>query len=220
MTVSHALLIAFILISLLHLAAEGARLRVGRYITKPLLMPVLALYYVSSAAHPNPLLAGAILCGWLGDVFLMLPDPQHSGRYFRQGLIFFSFGHILYILVFVSSCSRPFHLPVWGWAALTLYAAAAAAGYLVIARRAGKLRTAVSAYIAIIALMGMSTVLPMGNAHTSGVVMAMAGAFLFMGSDTINAYNRLVSEIRFEWLLTMGAYLIAQFLLVQGYLMF
>ena len=41
-----------------------------------------------------------------------------------------------------------------------------------------------------------------------------------MGSDTINAYSRLVREIPFEWLLTMAAYLVGQFLLVQGYLMF
>jgi len=220
MTVSHVLLITFILMSFVHLAAEGARLRVGRYITKPFLMPLLALYYVTSAAHPNLFFAGAILCGWLGDVFLMLPDPQNSGRYFRRGLICFSFGHILYILVFASFVSRPFHLPVWGWALLTLYATAAIAAYLLIARRAGKLLTAVSAYIIIITLMGMSTIFPLGSVHTSGVVMAMAGAFLFMGSDSINAYNRLVSKIPFEWLLTMSAYLVAQFLLVQGYLMF
>ena len=220
MTVSHVLLITFILMSFVHLAAEGARLRVGRYITKPFLMPLLALYYVTSAAHPNLFFAGAILCGWLGDVFLMLPDPQNSGRYFRHGLICFSFGHILYILVFASFVSRPFHLPVWGWTLLTLYATAAIAAYLLIARRAGKLLTAVSAYIIIITLMGMSTILPLGSVHTSGVVMAMAGAFLFMGSDSINAYNRLVSKIPFEWLLTMSAYLVAQFLLVQGYLMF
>ncbi len=220
MTVSHVLLITFILISFVHLAAEGARLRVGRYITKPFLMPVLALYYVTSAAHPNPLFAGAILCGWLGDVFLMLPDPQNTGRYFRQGLICFSFGHILYILAFVSYFSRPFHPPAWGWAASALYAAAAIAAYFLIVHRAGKLLTAVSIYIAIITLMGMSTILPLGSVHTSGVVMTMAGAFLFMGSDTINAYNRLVNEIPFEWLLTMGVYLVAQFLLVQGYLMF
>lgn len=220
MTVPQVLLITFILISIVHLACEGARLRIGRYLTKPLLMPALALYYVTSAAHPNPFFAAAILCGWLGDVFLMLPDPQHSGRGFRLGLLCFSVGHMLYMFVFASSISRPFHLPVWGWAVLTLYAAAGAAGYLMIARRSGKMSAAVRAYIVLITLMGMATVLPLGSARTNGVVLAMAGAFLFMGSDTINAYNRLVREIPFEWLLTMGAYLAAQFLLVQGYLMF
>lgn len=220
MTVPYALLIIFIFISFVHLAFEGARLRIGRYLTKPLLMPALALYYVTSAAHPNPCFAGAILCGWLGDVFLMIPDPQNSRRGFRLGLLCFSVGHILYMLVFASSISRPFHLPVWGWAAMIFYAAAAAAAYLIIARRSGKMSTAVSAYIILITLMGMATVLPLGSAHTNGVVLAMAGAFLFMGSDTINAYNRLVREIPCEWLLTMGAYLVAQFLLVQGYLMF
>ncbi|MRR17924.1 MAG: lysoplasmalogenase, partial [Deltaproteobacteria bacterium] len=116
MTVPQVLLIIFSLISFIHLTCEGARLRIGRYLTKPLLMPVLALYYVTSAAHPNPFFVGAILCGWLGDVFLMIPDSHNSGRGFRLGLICFSAGHILYMLVFASSISRPFHLPVWGWA--------------------------------------------------------------------------------------------------------
>ena len=48
----------------------------------------------------------------------------------------------------------------------------------------------------------------------------MAGAFVFMVSDTLNAYNRFVREIPFERLLTMGTYLGGQFLLVQGYLLF
>lgn len=220
MTVPDALLIAFILISLVHLAAAGAQASAGRYITKALLMPVLALYYVTSAAHPNSVFVGAILSGWLGDVFLMLPDRQNRGRYFRYGLICFSLGHVLYIFAFVSHCYRPFFLPAWGWAALTLYVAAAMAGYALIASRAGKMLPAISAYIMIITLMGISTMLALGSAHTNGVVMTMAGAFLFMVSDAINAYNRMVRKIPCEGLLTMGTYLAAQFLLVQGFLFF
>ena len=104
-------------------------------------MPALALYYVASAAQPNPILIAAIVCGWLGDIFLIV-------------------------------------------------------------------------------LMGASTVPPLGSVSTAGAITAMAGAFVFMVSDTLNAYNRFVREIPLERLYTMGTYLVGQFLLVQGYLFF
>lgn len=220
MTITGTLLLIFILVSLVHLAAEGLRSAVGRYITKPLLMPALALYYIVSAAHPNFIFVAAILCGFLGDVLLMLPDRLNSGRYFKPGLASFALGHILYIAVFASCFVSVLRVSAWGWATCAFYAAAGIVGYRFLAGHAGKLRSGIIAYITIITCMAVSTILPLGNAHNAGVFMAMAGAFLFMVSDMINAYNRLVSELRLEWLLTMGTYLAAQFLLVQGYLYF
>jgi uncharacterized membrane protein YhhN len=220
MTGSGIFLILFIIISLAHLASEAAWSAAGRYITKPFLMLVLALYYVASAAQPNPVLVAAIACGWLGDIFLMIPDPQKTGRYFKPGLTAFLLGHVLYIAVFAAYLPRAESVPAWGWGFLAAYVAAGVVGYRFIAPHAGKMLPAIIAYIIIIVLMGASTVFPLGSVYTAGAVTAMAGAFVFMVSDTINAYNRFVREIPFERVLTMGTYLGGQFLLVQGYLFF
>lgn len=220
MTVSGLFLVIFIVFSLAHLAAEALLSRTGRYFTKPLLMPALALYYVSSLTQPNPFLIAALVFGWLGDVFLMLPDPQNTRRYFKPGLIAFLLGHILYIAVFAPYFPRMAAVPLWGWVVLMLFAAGGAAGYLLIIPHAGKMKPAITAYIIIIVLMGASTILPLGSVGVWGAVTAMAGAFVFMVSDTLNAYNRFVKEIPFERLFTMGAYLAGQFLLVQGILFF
>lgn len=220
MTVSGIFLILFIIFSLAHLAAEAAWSQAGRYITKPFLMPVLALYYMASAAQPNPILIAAVVCGWLGDIFLMIPDPQKAGRYFKPGLTAFLLGHVFYMAVFAVYLPRASGVPLWGWGFLVVYITAGVVGCRLIAPHAGKMFSAIIAYIIIIVLMGASTVLPLGSVNTTGAVMAMAGAFVFMVSDTINAYNRFVREIPFERVLTMGTYLGGQFLLVQGYLFF
>jgi len=220
MTVSGIFLILFIIISLAHLVSEAMWSRVGRFITKPLLMPALALYYVTSATQVNPVLIAAIVCGWLGDIFLMIPDPQSTRRYFKAGLVAFLLGHILYIAVFAAYLPRVESVPVWGWAAVAVYVGAGAVGYRLIIPHAGKMLPAIIAYIIIIVLMGASTVLPLGSVSTAGAFTAMAGAFVFMVSDTLNAYNRFVREIPLERLFTMGTYLVGQFLLVQGYLFF
>jgi uncharacterized membrane protein YhhN len=220
MTVSGIFLIIFTLFSLAHLASEAVSFRAGRYITKPVLMPVLAVYYITSTAQMNPVLVAAIACGWLGDIFLMIPDPQKTRRYFKPGLVAFLLGHILYIAVFASYLPCASIVPAWGWSFLAVYAAAGAAGCRLIAPRAGKMLPAIIVYIIIIVLMGASTVLPLGSVNIAGAVTVMAGAFIFMISDTINAYNRFVREIPCERLYTMGSYLGGQFLLVQGYLLY
>jgi uncharacterized membrane protein YhhN len=220
MTVSGIFLILFIIFSLGHLVSEAAWSRRGRYITKPLLMPMLTLYYVASASQPNLILISAIVCGWLGDIFLMIPDPQKTRRYFKPGLAAFLLGHILYIAVFAAYLPRAESVPAWGWGMLAVYVAGGVVGYRLIAPHAGKMLPAIIAYIIIIVLMGASTVLPLGSVQTAGAITAMAGAFVFMVSDTLNAYNRFVREIPFERLFTMGTYLGGQFLLVQGYLFF
>lgn len=220
MTASGIFLVFFILLSVVHLVFEAAGSRAGRYITKPLLMPALAMYYGTAAAWPNPVLLAAIFCGWLGDIFLMIPDPQKTRRYFKPGLVAFLLGHFLYIAVFAAYLPDWANVPVLGWACLSVFVAAGVVGCRLIAPHASEMLPAIIAYITIIVLMGASTVLPLGSVRTTGAVTAMSGAFVFMISDTINAYNRFVREIPLERLFTMGTYLIGQFLLVQGYLLF
>jgi uncharacterized membrane protein YhhN len=219
MTISGIILVLFIIMSLAHLAAEWARSLPGRFITKPFLMLLLALYYTAAATEPNPVLLAAIACGWMGDIFLMIPDPAKTRRFFKPGLAAFLIGHVLYIAVFAAFLPRAATVPVWGWASLAVYVAVGAIGYRLIAPHAGKMLPAIIAYI-IIVLMGASTILPLGSVNTTGAVMAMAGALIFMVSDTVNAYNKFAREIPCERLYTMSTYLGGQFLLVQGYLLF
>lgn len=220
MSLSAAGLILFGLISIAHLSFEAVHAEAGRLATKPLLMPALLLYYMASAHAPNIFLMAALFCGWLGDIFLMLPDQRPSRLFFKLGLGAFLLGHVFYIAVFVPYLVCAGHLPAWGWMVLCVFGAASLMGYRLIAPHAQGLRPVILAYILVIFLMGASAVFPLGSASMSGALMVVIGAFVFMLSDGINACNRFIRAVPYEGLLIMATYVIGQYLLVQGYLLF
>lgn len=209
----------FIAFSLLHLVGEALKKPPLRYATKPFLLSALAAWYFVSTEQVNHLMLGAILCGWLGDIFLMIPDPEKTRKYFKPGLAAFLLGHILYAIVFFTAGgSAPF--PWYGWLLFIPFFAMGAAGFLLVKPHAGSLIGAFAAYVVIIVVMGISTVFPLGDVTLKGNIMAMAGAFIFIVSDTINGYNKFAREIPHERIYTMSTYLAGQYLLVQGYLYF
>lgn len=213
-------LVLFIVLAAAHVISEGFTFMPGRYFIKPLLMPALALYYLFAAETPNAFMLAAVGFGWLGDIFLMIPDPQKTRRYFRPGLVAFLLGHVFYIVVFASYVPGMENFPPAAWLFLIPYAATGAFGYRLIGPHAGAMKKAILAYTVIFVVMGAVTVLPMGTATLAGVLTAMAGAFVFMVSDIINAYNKFAREIPNERVYTMSTYLAGQLLLVHGYLMF
>ncbi len=210
----------FVLFSLLHLLGEAMKKLPVRYATKPFLLVSLAAYYCVSADTINWMMTGAILCGWLGDIFLMIPDPEKTRKYFKPGLAAFLLGHVLYTVVFAASFSGCDVFPSLGWGLFLPYILMGAAGFLLVKPHAGKLLGAFAAYVIIIVIMGFSTVLPLGGVTFKGVSFAMAGSFIFIISDTLNGYNKFAREIPNERIYTMSTYLVGQFLLVYGYLHF
>ncbi len=64
-----------------------------RYLTKPFLMPLLLLFYVIGNVNINWLISSAIIGGFVGDIFLMLPDPEKTRKWLRVGLVSFLFGY-------------------------------------------------------------------------------------------------------------------------------
>ncbi|PKL38836.1 MAG: hypothetical protein CVV44_08180 [Spirochaetae bacterium HGW-Spirochaetae-1] len=217
---STVFLVIFFAFSIAHVAGEGFKLMPARYITKPFLMPSLALYYAFSAQEPSIIMIAAIAGGWLGDIFLMIPDPQKTRRFFKPGLVAFLLGHILYIAVFVACFSSLDIIPFYGWLIALLYLVTGIFAFNSIRPHAGPMLKAIAAYVIIIILMGISTVVSLGSVSLTGSAIAMVGAYIFMISDTLNAYNRFVKEIPNERVYTMSTYLLGQFLLIQGYLLF
>jgi len=213
-------LIPYIAVSLIHILGESLRILKIRYITKPLLLPLLAFYYLANASEPSTLLLLAMAGGWLGDIFLMLPDPEKTRRWFKVGLIAFLTGHILYIAVFIDAALGRISLSV---PFLALMAFVFLYGFLVFIKLKpymGSMTPAITLYIAIIAAMGMSTVLCLPGQNPGPALTAIAGAVFFMVSDTVNGWNRFAKKIPFERLITMPTYLAGQGLLVAGYLKF
>ncbi|MHA1745477.1 MAG: lysoplasmalogenase [Promethearchaeota archaeon] len=218
-------LFAFFVFTIGHLVGEVFILKnnkVGktiRYATKPLLMPLLTLYYLFGAPYVNGWLVAGILGGFVGDICLMIPDPNETKRFFRLGLIAFLLGHVFYVMAFIQAAGDFDGYQWWSIFLAIPYIAIGAYTYPRLIKHTGKMAIPVTIYLIVIVLMGVSTSLLWGIRAPIGVGIAMIGALVFMISDTINAFNRFAKQIPNERLYTMSTYLIGQFLLVFGYIL-
>ena len=188
-----------------------------RYISKPLLMPLLACFYMFDNTNLNLWVILGIAGGFLGDVFLMIPDPNKTKRFFKFGLISFLLGHVFYIvaLLLMTDFSN------YQWWSILLSIPYIVIGVIVYPRlikHTGKMKIPVTIYLIVIILMGLFTSFLWGGREPSGVILLMMGALVFIISDTINAFNKFAKEILYERLYTMSTYLLGQFLLVLGFL--
>lgn len=189
-----------------------------RYITKPFIMPLLAVYYYFAAPDVNWWLFAGIIGGFGGDFFLMIPDPAKTRKWFKLGLISFLLGHIFYIVAFVQA-AKGFRNFQWWFILLALpYIIYGIIFYPRLAKYTGKMTMPVTIYIIIIVIMGATTAFIWGSGRAEGIMLLMLGALIFMISDTINALNKFAREIRNERLYTMSTYIIGQFLIVYGYI--
>jgi uncharacterized membrane protein YhhN len=90
MNVNYISLIIFIIISICNIYFVKVGNKKGIYITKPLLIPMLIIFYVLSTENINWLIVSALVFGCLGDILLMLPRGMFVGEIFPSLI-----GHIL-----------------------------------------------------------------------------------------------------------------------------
>ncbi|MEU1282105.1 lysoplasmalogenase [Streptomyces sp. NPDC005805] len=186
----------FALAVLVDLGSLLAEWQPGHLVAKPLLLPLLALLVVN-ARGPRALVA-ALLCGWGGDV-LLLVDHETA---FLAGMGCFAAGHVCYLVLFGRSGVR--------WRPAAGYALAG--GVLVVLLWPGLpagLRVPVAAYAVLLTLMACRAT---GVGRT-----AAAGGGLFLLSDALIAgglagWPALPGQA--FWV--MATYCAAQFLLVMG----
>jgi uncharacterized membrane protein YhhN len=192
-------------LSVANIALSDANVRVGDWITKPLLMPTLALFVVLVARALGTTgvrapLAG-ILFGGAGDAALI-----GHGSWFQVGMGCFAAGHVSYLVAASRRGARQrrdarvvaVYVVVW-----LCLAAATWSGL-------GALRIPVVVYGALLMTMAM-------YASTLGRWPAI-GAALFVASDGTLALDiAKVSAIPHQWILIMPTYVLAQLFLAFGW---
>ncbi|WP_314415809.1 lysoplasmalogenase [Streptomyces kroppenstedtii] len=207
-----ALGVSFALVSAVDLVSLAVGLDIGHAVAKPLLMPLLAVY-AHLRGGPRPLV-GALLCGWGGDVLLLL-DAEPA---FLAGMASFAAGHVCYLLLFtkLGNPGKPGEGNAPRRRAGRLTAAAYALALLVTVALLwpglpADLRGPVAAYSLLLTAMAY-------GATGLGPVAAAGGA-LFMLSDTLIATgvaDRPQPPRPDLWI--MLTYLAAQYLLVTAVL--
>ena len=193
--------------ALLNIRAEYKGPRRQVYVFKPLAVALVILIALqtkhTTATHYRQLIVAGLICSLAGDVFLMLPRER-----FVAGLVCFLFAHLFYIAAFTTDGART--LSVWGAVILVLY------GTLMLRLlwpHLGKLKAPVSVYVAAILLMAWQALNRWMAMGETGSAWALAGALLFVASDSALAWNRFRAEFKSARVVVLGTYFAAQWLI-------
>jgi uncharacterized membrane protein YhhN len=203
------------------LAVECLAILVGstilHFVSKPLLMPVLALYLYSSTSKSSParhLILGALAFSWIGDIVLML--DKLYGSLFIYGLIGFLGAHVCYLMYFlrirkINTSARSHNivgsLLVFGYMATF---------YVFLYPGLGGLKIPVLIYAIFITLMLLSSLRAFDlRSQVFGRICVM-GTLIFAVSDSVLAINRFAAPFEYASLFIMVTYAVAQFLIVEG----
>jgi uncharacterized membrane protein YhhN len=187
-----------------------------RFITKPLLMPLLAS---SVAAGPRTALTGPALaaeaCGWVGDVALL----SEARRPFLVGSTAFGLGHAAYVAGFWSQ--RPKTTLIASRRARALAAVWAVAAPVNAVRAGRHDRTqgaAVAAYSLSLTSMAIASGHLSPSVPRSARVLAGLGGLAFLSSDALLGLRKFVLSDPPPALegLVMATYTSAQFLLAEA----
>lgn len=88
----------FVFLGLLLIASALNLFTKYKSLSKPLLLPLIIAYYVTSVHEVNWILVAALAASWLGDVLLM----KETNAWFTAGGISFMLSHFLFIAVYAA----------------------------------------------------------------------------------------------------------------------
>jgi uncharacterized membrane protein YhhN len=187
-------------------------------IFKSLLMPILAMWFISLAgkdrSNEKKLFLYSILAlifSWGGDVLLLGSELEIR---FMSGLGSFLIAHIFYILAFreIPKTDNPIKLgPIVGL--LMLYGLVLLA---VLWNNLGDMKIPVIAYALVICTMGSFAARRKQSVHPKSYLLTFSGALVFMASDSVIAISRFAYDFPHAHSLIMITYCLAQYYILAG----
>lgn len=207
---------AFAVMAIIHLIGQVLQIPEVHDGTKPFLIPLLAYYFSKNCIKTplNKFIYAALFFSWLGDCFLIFVPL--NGIFFMVGLGAFLIAQMVYVIININFVEEGESRLVFKWPAL-LFIVYGMAFFSWIIDDLGLLTLPVAIYCAVITLMGVTAVGRLGRADKKDALLVIAGAALFILSDSVIAFNKFVSPVELSGPIVMLTYLSAQFLLVEGY---
>lgn len=211
-------LAGFLLVMLAELVSQATALKDLHLLSKPLIMLSLGAYYIVTMRSrrlriPMPMMM-ALGFSFLGDVALM-----GSGEiYFMLGLVSFLLAHIAYVFVYrqhrlaegeplLQVQKIRFSLP---------FILAGTGLVTVLYPHLNELKVPVMIYAAVLVMMVLNAMFRYGLTSARSFWPVFLGAFAFMVSDSLLAFDKFVQPITLSGVWIMSSYMLAQFLIVWG----
>jgi uncharacterized membrane protein YhhN len=190
----------------------------AKLITKPLVMILLIgwFYLYTGFQAGGVLFAIALVFSLMGDIWLMAP-----GGFFLLGLFSFFLAHCAYIAAFNPTLpGSPLVIPILivALAIVSAFFFTQIRAGIVRTRGARRLRVLSAMYCFILTIMAVSAVATLTRpewlfAHAA---QAAVGGVLFFISDTLLAYDRFVTPMKYGRLAVRVTYHLGQILLISG----
>ena len=209
-------IILFIVVLFADLIAVYLGKETLRYVTKPLLMPLLVIYFVSAvnffSSSLKKWIVLALVFSWLGDVFLMFESTNSS--FFIFGLVAFLIAHIFYILFYENLIQREnIKKNYWLFIPVLIYYALLVN---ILSPNLGDMKLPVRMYGVVISYMLIQALQVGRIRNRPAAVLMITGAVLFITSDSILALNKFYKPFEHAGILIMLTYGIAQLLITLG----
>ena len=209
-------IILFIVILLADLFAVYTSNETLRYITKPLLMPLLIASFIFQtkdlASSLKKWIVLALVFSWAGDVLLMFESK--NSNFFIFGLVAFLIAHVFYILFYENVIRKEgSNKNYWWFLPVIIYYIAL---IYILSPNLGDMKLPVRIYGIVISYMliqALQTAM-IKNAVAAGLMIA--GSVLFITSDSLLAINKFHGSFEYVGIAIMLTYGIAQLLITLG----
>lgn len=211
---SWILLVVIILVA--NIAGGILKNQLVDYISKPLIVITLAGYFLSQTNGDSSSLKKWILLAlffsWVGDVLLMF--QQKDKLFFLLGLSAFLIAHIFYIIFFHwVRINENVKGNAWLLLIVVIYYAAL---ITLLSPFLGDMKLPVRIYGIVISFMLMLAMHMLSIKNRSAGRWMMAGALLFVISDSVLAINRFYQSFEIASAVIMLTYGLAQLFIVEG----
>lgn len=186
---------------------------------KGLIIPILiVLLLVNTKSLKDRFLymmVAGLIFSWAGDVILEF--SQKSEQLFIPGLISFLLAHLMYLTVFIKTPGRNSILKnkVWLLLPVIVYGIAL---ICFLYPDLGTMRIPVFFYAVVIFTMLGTAINRIEKVNSASFYMVLAGAILFVLSDSAIAVNKFGHPFSSSGFVIMSTYILAQYLIITGYI--
>lgn len=203
-------LFVFLTVSFLDIVGILLKIQVLIQIFKPLILLSLITLYALSVFKINKMYVLALICSFLGDVFLMFEGEL----YFIIGLISFLLAHLLFINIVIKEIKKntikniiiaafPFVI-VFSLLIFTLK------------NSLGEMLFPVIIYGLAIATFGTVSLINFREKKSMKSIFMLFGAIIFMLSDSVLAINKFYVQVHVFEIIVMITYILAQYFIYRS----
>lgn len=186
------------------------------YISKPLIIIILVVYFLIQTSNTKPALKkwilAALFFSWAGDVLLMF--QQNESLFFLLGLSAFLIAHIFYIVFFHQVRIKEKLKSNWLFLLIVVVYYAGLVSFL--SPNLDDMKLPVRIYGLVISFMFMLAMHMLYIKYKKAGLLMMAGALLFVISDSVLAINKFYQSFEFAGVVILLTYGIAQFFIAEG----